>query len=206
MSGLFGGDSSEQNNNTVKNSVMSNGPLNNNGEFYNNSTVYIDSTVKKFSALEKSYNELINKVQNGENIDTYLNDISTYLGIYQKHSNRDLRDLEEKLIASGREDDIDEALLCKELATKFIMETEQNKTIRYLIANILYLIKTNFTKFIKPLIKEGKSQYEINLAIDKHILNPIEQTISETDFSPHFKQITNFLYYLAGNCHICWDK
>jgi ABC-type molybdate transport system substrate-binding protein len=135
-----------------------------------------------------------------------LNDINIYLGIYQKHSKRDIRDLEEKLIAADREDEIDEALLCKELAAKFIYETEQNKTIRYLIANILYLIKTNFTKFINPLIKEEKSQYEINLAIDIHIIKPIEQTISETDFSPHFKQITNFLYYLAGNCHISWNK
>ncbi|ELO6156052.1 hypothetical protein QVL04_005040 [Escherichia coli] len=205
MSGLLG-DSTSQNHNTLNNSLMANGPLNNSGSIYNNSTVYVDSKAKKFSTLEKNYKDLVEKVQNGENIDSYLNDISTYLGIYQEHSKRDIRDLEEKLIASDREDEIDDALLCKELATKFIMETEQNKTTQYLIANILYLIKNNFTKFVKPLIKEGKSQYEINIAIDEHIINPIEQTISETDFSPHFKQISNFLYFLAGNCHISWDK
>ncbi|MDV7413522.1 ABC-three component system protein [Acinetobacter baumannii] len=205
MSGLLG-DRSEQNQNSLQNSIMANGSLNNNGTLINASTVNINSNVKKFSSLEQNYKDLVEKVQNGENIDSYLSDINIYLELYQRHSTRDIRNLEEKLLASDREDEIDEALLSKELATKFIIETEQNQVIRYLIANILYLIKKNFTNFITPLIKEGRSQYEINIAIDIHILRPIEETISQTEFSAHFKQINNFLYFLAGNCHICWDK
>lgn len=205
MSGLLG-DRAEQRQNSLQNSIMANGPLNNHGTLINASNVNLNSKVKKFTSLEQSYKNLIDKVQNGENIDSYLSDINIYLQLYQNHSTRDIRDLEEKLIAADREDEIDEALLSKELATKFIIETEQNQATRYLIANILYLIKKNFTRFISPLIKEGKSQYEINLAIENHILNPLEETISQTDFSHHFKQINNFLYFLAGNCHICWDK
>lgn len=205
MIGLLGGNN-EQNDNTVTNGILVNGPLNNSGVIKIEAPFQPNSSVKKFSSLEKSYNELVKKIQNGENIDLYLSDINIYLGMYQNHSKRDIRDLEEKLIAADREDEIEEALLSKESAAMFIMNTEQNKAIRYLIANILYLIKSNFTKYITPLIRDGKSQYEVNLAIDVHIINPIEETINETEFLPHYKQVSNFLYFLAGNCHICWDN
>ena len=205
MSGLLG-DKSEQNNNNLKNGIMANAPIHNHGNIINADTVNVLPSVKKFNILEKNYQDLIQKVQTGENVDMYLSDINTYLHNYKNHSKRDVRNLEAKLLESDRESEIDGALLCKELATKFILENEQNKITQYLIANILHLIKTNFTKFITPLIKQGQSQFDVNIAIEKYIIEPIQEMISQTDFSPHFKQIENFLYYLAGNCHINWDQ
>ncbi|WP_034673952.1 ABC-three component system protein, partial [Acinetobacter sp. 272263] len=107
---------------------------------------------------------------------------------------------------SGREDYIDEALFYKESASKFIIKFQQNLSIQYIISSILALIKKDFMHFITPLINNNASIYEVNNAIDIHIIKPIEDILSNTDLSLHFNQVTNLLYFLAGNCHICWDK
>lgn len=197
----------EQSNNELTTGVMVNGNLDNSGHINNIGTQNIYSNSNRIiSNIEKCYNDLKFKIDNSQDISDYLVEINHYLYRYTNITKSDLRTLEQKLIDSGREEDIDEALFYKESASKFILKYQQNTSIQYIISSILGLIKKNFMHFVTPLINNNSSIYDVNKAIDTHIMKPIEEILSNTDLSLHFNQINNLLYFLAGNCHICWDK
>lgn len=201
------GRKSEQSENQVSGGNIVGGDVNNNGQITHIAKVDVNNQpIRKISNLEKCYNDLKEKIKNSEDIEDYLSEINHYMQRYTNISQSDLRTLEQKLIDSHRQDYIDEALYYKEAASKFIMKYQQNTSIQYIVSNILALIKRNFMHFITPLIKADKEIYEVNSAIESHIIEPIEEILSNTDISIHFKQVNNLLYFLAGNCHICWDK
>ncbi|EET82094.1 ABC-three component system protein [Acinetobacter radioresistens] len=196
-----------QSNNELNSGNIVNGNLTNTGHIHNISTQnhYICSS-RNISNIERCYNDLKEKIKNSQDVSEYIDQINHYLYRYTNITKEDLRTLEQKLIDSGREDYIDEALFYKESASKFIIKFQQNLSIQYIISSILALIKKDFMHFITPLINNNASIYEVNNAIDIHIIKPIEDILSNTDLSLHFNQVTNLLYFLAGNCHICWDK
>lgn len=199
--------SNNQSNNDLQSGNIVNGDLNNSGQINNIGTQNIYSNPSRnISNIEKCYNDLKLKIENSQDISDYLDEINHYLYRYTNMTKGDLRTLEQKLIDSGREDYIDEALFYKESASKFIIKYQQNTSIQYIISSILALIKKNFMHLITPLINNNANIYDVNTAIDIHIIKPIEEILSNTDLSLHFNQVNNLLYFLAGNCHICWDK
>lgn len=197
---------SEQSNNNLGSGNIVNGNFNNSGEINNTTQNIYTQANRNISNIEKCYNDLKEKIKNSENIDEYIDQINHYMHRYTNITQSDLRTLEQKLIDAKREDDIDEALYFKESASKFIIKYQQNLSIQYIISSILALIKKNFMHFVTPLVNNDSSIYEVNNAIDLHIIKPIEEILSNTDLSIHFHQVNNLLYFLAGNCHICWDK
>lgn len=199
--------SNNQSNNELSAGNIVNGNLNNNGQITNvNTQNNYTNASRNISNIEKCYNDLKLKIEKSQDISDYLDEINHYLYRYTNMTKEDLRTLEQKLIDSDREDYIDEALFYKESAFKFIAKYQQNTSIQYIISSILVLIKKDFMHFITPLINTNTSIYEVNNAINIHIIKPIEEILSNTDLSLHFNQVNNLLYFLAGNCHICWDK
>lgn len=196
-----------QSNNNLNSGNIVNGDLNNSGLIYNIGTQnnYTNAS-RNISNIEKCYNDLKSKIENSQDISEYVDQINHYLYRYTNITKGDLRTLEQKLIDANREEYIDEALFYKESASKFIIKYQQNTSIQYIISSILALIKKDFMHFITPLINNNADIYEVNNAIDTHIIKPIEEILSNTDLSLHFDQVNNLLYFLAGNCHICWDK
>lgn len=199
--------SRSQSNNDLISGNLVNGDLNNSGQINNIGTQnnYTNAS-RNITNIEKCYNDLKSKIENSQDISEYLDQINHYLYRYTNITKGDLRTLEQKLIDSDREEYIDEALFYKESASKFIIKYQQNTSIQYIISSILALIKKDFMHLITPLINSNADIYEVNNAIDTHIIKPIEEILSNTDLSLHFNQVNNLLYFLAGNCHICWDK
>lgn len=197
----------DQSNNSLGSGNIVNGDLNNNGNINNiqNQNVYSQAS-RNISNIEKCYNDLKFKIENSKDIEDYIEQINHYLHRYTNITKSDLRTLEQKLTDANRVNDIEEALYFKESASKFIIKYQQNTSIQYIISSILVLIKKNFMHFVTPLINSDASIYDVNNAIDTHIIKPIEEILSNTDLSIHFHQVNNLLYFLAGNCHICWDK
>lgn len=200
-------NNNDQSNNAIGAGNIVNGSFSNTGEINNIANQnFFQPPLRVISNIEKVYNELKNRIQNNEDISDHLDYINHYLFRYTNISKTDLRTLDKKLIDANREDDIEEALYFKESAAKFIMKYQQNTSVQYIISSILALIKKDFMHYITPLINNNFSITEVNKNIDIHIIKPIEEIISNTDLSLHFNQVNNLLYFLAGNCHICWDK
>jgi hypothetical protein len=117
----------------------------------------------------------------------------------------DVRGLEEKLIAAGRQNDLYLAKQLKERAMKSIMRHETSRTAQRIYTLILDELHTSFSLTATPLIQQNAG----DIAIDQSILKIIRETsasLGENVLDLSMKDIWALLYYLGGNCHIRWDK
>lgn len=117
----------------------------------------------------------------------------------------DVRGLEDKLIASNREDQIEDAILKKHNAAKFILKNQSSKATQNIMAHILADMAVNFDYAVKPLVQSGESRQVIDSAILEKVIGPCYQSLESNPLGFHKGHIQEFLYFLAGNCHVRWD-
>lgn len=117
----------------------------------------------------------------------------------------DVRGLEEKLIAAGREAELYLAKQLKERATKAIMRHETSKTAQKIYTLVLDDIHTSFTLTSMPLIQQNADPVVIDQSVLK-IVREIHSSLGENLLDLSVKDVWSLVYYLGGNCHIRWDK
>ena len=124
---------------------------------------------------------------------------------YSKKSDKDRRDLLEKLVDADLEHEYQTANDAQnEFARRFV------KTGLYTAARddhdmLLSEVETRFiTQIYHPLICKDSGGEKIKTAIQEKVIDAIaEKKIGETKFAP--KVILCALYYLTEQCHIKWD-
>jgi hypothetical protein len=155
-------------------------------------------------SLLQPFLDIIEKLEKGQKIDIEdeLDDIEQF----SQHHRTDTRGLVQKLKDSGREYMIDEAVRYKMKASRFILRNQDKPALQYLIARILSRIKITYDSLVVPLIQADASVQVIEEIIFKEVITPIQNTLIGTPLSSNDDCVIHLMYFLAGNCHICWDK
>lgn len=150
------------------------------------------------------YLEIVKKLNNGYevDIDEQIEDLEHYNGVIRD----DQRGLEKKLIDSQREYLIKNALRNKSKASRLITKHQDSPAFQFLIAKVLARIEVTFDYIIRPMIQNDASIQDVDTAILKEVINPIQQLLIGTPLGANSECVLHLLYFLAGNCHICWDK
>lgn len=115
------------------------------------------------------------------------------------------RTLREKLAATNRSDLIEAAEEAKERAMKRIMRFQSSQTAQEIFAFTLGELHTRFNHHVRPLIAAGATRSSIDAAIFENVLKPVADSAEPSDLGVNPLLAESLLYFLAGNCHICWD-
>lgn len=132
----------------------------------------------------------------------FCNKLEHYLSV---NSEIDIRGLAEKLIASGRKDQIAFATSLKQEATKAVMRHQTSRTAQRIYTIVLDELHTRFSLRVTPLIQDGAGRPEVDWSI-QHILDEVRIMLGENVLEITVKDLWALLYFLGGNCHIRWDK
>jgi hypothetical protein len=117
----------------------------------------------------------------------------------------DVRGLEDKLKTSGRKDLLDFASLLKEKATKKMMRYQHSRTAQRIFTIILEQIHTSFVLTIVPRIQNEESRLTVDQSTHVMLDDEIGK-LGENLLELTSHDLLGLLYFLAGNCHIRWDK
>lgn len=150
------------------------------------------------------YLEIVKKIEQGFTVDIeeQIDDILHYSGVIRE----DARGLEKKLEDSGRSYLIRQALRYKLKASRLITQHQDSLAFQYLVGRVLARIEVTFNNLIKPLILANEPIAVVETAIHKEVIIPIEKLLVGTPLGSHSECVQHLLYFLAGNCHISWDK
>ncbi len=121
-------------------------------------------------------------------------------------SDGDVRGLEEKLKASGRQDLLLMATKLKEAASMKIMKWQTSGVAQEIITSILAHIHTAFTLHVVPIIQAGGNRIEVDQAISDKVIKPTEVMLGDNDLVLTHVDLLGMLFFLGGNCHVRWDK
>jgi hypothetical protein len=117
----------------------------------------------------------------------------------------DMRDLNEKLEVSGRQDLILDALSRKQSAYKLIMRYQQLKSAQMILAFILAELVVRFDQNVRPIVQSGGDRTSVDTAILEGVLTPTFLALEENPLGIDLLDLQSLLYFLGGNCHIRWD-
>lgn len=120
-------------------------------------------------------------------------------------ANPDIRSLEEKLIASNREELIQSAVLRKQRAYKSIMRHQGSRSAQQIFAYILAELVVNYEQYVWPLIQSGAERTEVDGAMEERVISPALNSLEDNPLDFDKLDIQSLLYYLAGNCYVRWD-
>lgn len=130
-----------------------------------------------------------------------LDDLDNY---HKPRKDRTIIGLENKLINAKMASLIEDA--------KYLKNRAMNKVAKYqlqshkvAVNNYIYgRINETFNAEILPIIKAGKSAYEVNQYISSMIIQPLADEICKADPTINHDTIRGMLYILTGNCHLTW--
>ena len=120
-------------------------------------------------------------------------------------TNSDVRGLEEKLAASGREDLLKSALLKKQSAYKAILRQQGSKSAQTIYTFLMAEIVVNFEQTVLPLVQDGASRATIDTAMLEKVIAPALMMLESNPLNRDKMDIQGLVYFLAGNCYIRWD-
>ena len=117
----------------------------------------------------------------------------------------DVRGLEEKLRDSNRLDMLRFALKEKEMAFKLILKFQSSRTAQRVYTILLDELHTIYVLTVTPVIEGGGDRQAVDMSINR-ALQAIKSMLGENFMEFTVKDLLGLLFFLAGNCHIRWDK
>jgi hypothetical protein len=120
-------------------------------------------------------------------------------------TNSDVRGLEAKLTASGRDDLLKGALLKKQSAYKAILRQQGSKSAQTIYTFLMAEIVVNFEQTVLPLVQDGASRSTIDTAMLEKVIAPALGMLESNPLNLNKMDIQGLVYFLAGNCYIRWD-
>lgn len=118
----------------------------------------------------------------------------------------DVRGLAEKLSDAQREDLIRDAERLKEQAAKLVMRWQTSGTAQDILAMILGKMHTSFTLNVRPAIQQNAPRANVDQLTYDRVIQHVEDMLGDNDLMLSTDDLLGLLYFLAGNCHIRWDK
>ncbi len=120
-------------------------------------------------------------------------------------TNSDVRGLEDKLAASGRQDLLKVALLRKQSAYKAILRQQGSRSAQTIYTFLMAEIVVNFEQAVLPLVQECASRAAIDAAMLEQVIVPALRMLESNPLNLDKLDIQGLVYFLAGNCYIRWD-
>jgi len=120
-------------------------------------------------------------------------------------SEGDVRGLKEKLDESGREDLLFLALNLKQQASMAIMKRQTSRSAQRIYTILLSQIFTKFNLLVTPLVQAEACRAEIDERIHR-VVQEVCALLGTNALEIDSDDIEGLMYFLAGNCHIRWDK
>lgn len=158
------------------------------------------------SMVNSQLERLYNKFKDEQSAGVLTSGIDEALQHYiSSPTDGDVRGLEEKLIAAGRDSELYLAKQLKERATKSIMRHETSRTAQKIYTLVLDEIHTGFALTSTPLIQNDANSVVVDQSILK-LVREIHASLGENMLDLSIKDVWALVYYLGGNCHIRWDK
>lgn len=117
----------------------------------------------------------------------------------------DVRGLDAKLKDSDREDLRMLALDLKQRAAMAIMKRQTSRSAQRIYTILLSQLFTKFNLLVTPLVQAGASRPEVDERIHM-VVQEVCQLLGVNALEIDSDDIEGLLYFLAGNCHIRWDK
>jgi hypothetical protein len=137
-----------------------------------------------------------------QHLSEFIQNLKHYIDVAPQSPSRDL---EAKLIAGGREDLLNPALLSKERFTKKLLKMQFSQQAQEIFAHTLGKIHTFFIYNVKPKMMAGMPRHEVDSIIYSELLEKIYNDIGSCPLDIDMTDIQGMVYFLAGNCHISWD-
>lgn len=117
----------------------------------------------------------------------------------------DVRGLEAKLRDSGRLDMLHFAMREKEAAVKMLMRYQSSRSAQRIFTILLDELHTIYILTVTPVIENGGDRATVDEKIS-NALQVIKSMLGENFLEFTVKDLLGLLFFLAGNCHIRWDK
>ncbi len=117
----------------------------------------------------------------------------------------DVRGLEAKLRDSGRLDMLHFAMREKEAAVKMLMRYQSSRSAQRVFTILLDELHTIYILTVTPVIENGGDRATVDEKIS-NALQVIKSMLGENFLEFTVKDLLGLLFFLAGNCHIRWDK
>lgn len=133
----------------------------------------------------------------------FIEELQNYMKRVPGHEQRDL---EQKLSAAKRDDQIPNAILLKEKFAKKLYKHTFSPMAQNIFVHILAIINSSFQLKIKPMIRENISLSLIDKAIYDEIVEAIYHQVGNSELEINMDYIHGMIYYLTGNCYIEWEK
>lgn len=148
--------------------------------------------------------ELVKAIQAGLefDIEEQIEDLQHFSGVLRS----DQRGLERKLVDTDRGYLVSSAERLKSKASRLIAKHQDSPAFEYLIAKILARIEVTFNHIIYPMIQNDASIQDVEAAILREVIEPIQRLLVGTPLGANNDCVVQLFYFLAGNCHISWDK
>lgn len=117
-------------------------------------------------------------------------------------------DLKMKLELANREKDLSFALRLKEKIYKKIESNSSYTSANGYFAHILSFIIANFRCYVYPALRNDISNEEIDKIIYEKVIVPTFEEVQTgiNFFNFNYSDIFGMVYFLAGNCHLWFDK
>lgn len=117
----------------------------------------------------------------------------------------DVRGLEAKLKDSDRLDMLQFAMREKEAAVKLLMKYQSSRSAQRIFTILLDELHTIYILTVTPTIESGGDRQTVDIKISD-ALQRIKSMLGENFLEFTVKDLLGLLFFLAGNCHIRWDK
>lgn len=116
----------------------------------------------------------------------------------------DRRTLEQKLVESGRDYEVNDAKRKKE---RFAMSLHRHCIQGSAMARYVRLmsdVETRFTRHVRPAIAQGADVFRVNELVQTSVIDSAlaAQKLETDDITSSV--VESALYYLTGNCHVRW--
>ncbi|WP_146612676.1 ABC-three component system protein [Paracoccus sediminilitoris] len=154
--------------------------------------------------FRKLYLRLENEAAESKVLTTYIMQLEIYT---RRVENEDVIGLEEKLKLAGRDHQITIGMALKENVYSDLKSNIFSPAYQLIVATLMSKIHERFESQIRPRIKDGISNGEIDRLFSEIVTVPIS---NELDECPQFDSVAmdyvrGMVYFLTGNCHIRWD-
>lgn len=158
------------------------------------------NNIGKKSALRNIVEKLEADCIDDPNFNKYISNLIHYTS--SVHPNEQ-RDLETKLKAANRQDELYDAQDLKERFTKLLTRSSLSEQAQNAYVHILSKLKLDYDHKVKPLLKSAATLVDIEAKVSEVVIG-IYEDLEGTVLEHNVREIKGMLYYLTGNCHIEW--
>lgn len=165
-----------------------------------NKPTYINA--RTTTAMTKLVEQYMAEISSDKNLTQWTEKLEHYLS---SSTNPDIRSLEEKLSAAGRDELKNSALLKKQSAYKAIMKQQGSRSAQTIYTFLMADIVVNFEQSVFPLVQSGAKREVVDSAMLQKVIEPALAMLEENPLMLDKMDIQSLVYFLAGNCYVRWD-